>query len=78
MLLAAYQAYYILAGIAGLALYPWIVRLCLERYQIYCLSPNKALAARGLLVGGLAILLCSMEVQFCFGRVATLFLYASS
>jgi hypothetical protein len=78
MLLAAYQAYYILAGIAGLALYPWVARYCLQLYQDYCLSTDRAASTRRLLIGVLAIVLCSAEVQFCFSRAATLFLFATS
>ncbi len=77
MLLAIYQAYYILAGIAGLALYPWVLGRWVQDFQNYTLRPDKA-AVRALLLAGLAVVFCIAEVQFCFGRAATLFLYAAS
>jgi hypothetical protein len=78
VLLAIYQTYYILAGIAGLSLYPWIAHLCLRRFQDYYLSPDKTAAARSLLICGLAVILCVAEVQFCFSRAGTLFIFATS
>jgi hypothetical protein len=78
VLLPVYQAYYILAGIAGLALYPFLVRLCLERFQT--LWPNASQRGQGqqFAVGALLLILCSAEVQFCFARAATLIRYAAS
>jgi len=67
-----YQAYYILAGIAGLALYPWVARIGYERFQSYMANPDKSTDTRSLLIGALVLLACSAEVQFCFARAAML------
>ena len=71
-LLVVYQAYYILAGIAGLALYPTVARICYERFQRFIASGWDGDCSRDLLIAGLTILVCSAEVQFCFSRAATL------
>lgn len=77
-LLPVYQAYYILAGIAGLALYPWVARACFQRFQEYIVSTDKASGLQGLFVSALIILACSIEVQFCFARAAALIRMAAA
>jgi hypothetical protein len=72
LLLNVYQVYYILAGIAGLALYCRVARICWDRFQCYVATFDKSVATRDLLVGALAILACTAEVQFCFSRAALL------
>ena len=67
-----YQAYYILAGVAGLTLYPWVARMSYERLQSYIASPDKSTHTTNLLVGVLVLIACSAEVQFCFARAAML------
>jgi hypothetical protein len=72
ILLNVYQAYYILAGVAGLALYFPVVRICCELLQNYRLNPEVSAGIRDLLIGTVMILACSAEVQFCFSRAAAL------
>jgi hypothetical protein len=72
ILFNVYQAYYILAGIAGLALYPSVVRICNERLSHFMANPDKSAGIHDIAIGALVILACSAEVQFCFSRAATL------
>jgi len=72
LLLNVYQAYYILAGIAGLALYCRVACICWNRFQFYAAGFDKSTATRDLLIGALVMLACTAEVQFCFSRAALL------
>ena len=69
LLLNIYQAYYILAGVAGLALYFLIARLCYARLQEWFVRPA---GTRDLLIGALLIVACTVEIEFCFSRAALL------
>jgi len=78
VLLPFYQAYYILAGIAGLALYPYLARISFDRFQTLRMSAGERGRAGQVLVSSLLLVLCTVEVQFCFARAATLIRYAAS
>lgn len=69
---AVYAVYFLLAGVAGLALYPGVLRICYGRLldRLSGLSgPNET---RPLLVSCAAIVGCTVFVEVCFSRAAAL------
>ena len=72
ILLVVYFLYFLLAGIAGLALYPFVARICFDRFQRYMVSSYKPALMSDLLVSCFVILVCCIFVQFCFASAAAL------
>ena len=67
-----YFVYFMLAGVAGLALYPFVARICFDRFQRYMVSSYKPAHTSDLLVSCVVILVCCIFVQFCFASAAAL------
>ena len=71
-LVTAYLVYYLLAGVAGIALYPAVVKICWARWVDYLGGFADAAQKRDLLLSSASLVLCCGFVEFCFGRAATL------
>lgn len=71
-LVTAYIVYYLLAGIAGLALYPPVAKICWARLVDYLYGFAGAAQKRDLVLSCASLVLCCVFVQFCFARAASL------